>query len=479
MRIIGRTCLSLIVLLFIAPPDFAAPSRPNIVFVLADQWRAQATGYAGDPNVKTPNLDALEKQSVDFTNAVSACPVCSPCRASLITGQHATTHGIFLNDAPLSDDAVTLPKVLRDAGYDTALIGKWHLSGAGRLTFIPPEKREGFEYWRAMECEHDYNHSFYFADDPDKRLMWDGYDAFAQTKDAQQYIRDHSKSDAASSKPFFLCLWWGPPHNPYNTAPAKFKAMYDPAKVQLRENIPAPYQDAARKDLAGYYAHCSALDSSIGELLKTLHDTSIERDTIVIFSADHGDMLWSHGFNRKQKPWDESIRVPMLWRYPSGLGDAGKHLDTVISSEDVMPTLLGLCGVRIPSSVEGFDYSHHMQGGENPNHDNAAMIECVIPFGEWNRAVGGKEFRGVRTGRYTYVRDLKSPWLLYDNQTDPFQNKNLANDPSAAPIQATLDQLLHQKLQAAHDEFLPAEDYLKKWGYASQVNANDTLPTKP
>src|SRR3954464_9453704 len=95
----------------------ATNARPNVVFVMADQWRAQATGYAGDPNVRTPNLDALEKVSVNFTHAVSSNPVCSPCRASILTGQRSTTHGIFLNDAHLSDDARTLPKIFGEAGY--------------------------------------------------------------------------------------------------------------------------------------------------------------------------------------------------------------------------------------------------------------------------------------------------------------------------------------------------------------------------
>jgi arylsulfatase A-like enzyme len=193
----------------------SAATRPNVVFVLADQWRASATGYAGDPNVKTPNLDGLARESVNFVNGVSGMPVCSPCRASLITGQRATTHGIFLNDAHLADEAVTLAKVMRAAGYETGMIGKWHLNGRGRLSFIPRENRQGFEYWKVMECTHEYNDSFYYADGPD-RLKWEGYDAIAQTGDARKYIEQHAKGE----KPFLLCLWWGPPHNPYGTAPA-------------------------------------------------------------------------------------------------------------------------------------------------------------------------------------------------------------------------------------------------------------------
>lgn len=452
----------------------AEAKRPNVVFILADQWRAQATGYAGDPNVKTPNLDQLETQSINFTHAVSATPVCSPCRASLLTGQRATTHGVFINDAHFSDDAVTLAKVMSSAGYDTGIIGKWHLNGRGRLTFIPPANRQGFAYWRVMECTHAYNHSGYFADTPEP-LEWQGYDAIAQTADAEQYIKAHAKSE----KPFLLCLWWGPPHNPYESAPQRFKAMYDPATLKLRSNVPPPYEQAARKDLAGYYAHCSALDECIGNLRKTLAEQGIERDTIVIFSSDHGDMLFSNGFNRKQKPWDESIRVPMLWHYPAGLGDAGKRLDTVMSTEDVMPTLLSLCGVAIPKSVEGIDYAAHMKGDANPNTDNAALITSVAPFAEWNRLVGGKEFRGVRTSRYTFVRDLNGPWLLYDNETDPYQQHNLVGEASSSELQAKLDALLTKKLESAHDEFKPADYYLTKWGYKDRLNKQGSLPVAP
>jgi arylsulfatase A-like enzyme len=456
----------------------AAPVKqpsPNIVFVFADQWRACSTGYAGDPNVKTPNLDKLEKQSANFTKAVSACPVCTPFRGSLMTGQRPTTHGLFLNDAHLSDNAMTLGKALSANGYDTGYIGKWHLNGRGRLSYIPPENRQGFHYWKAMECTHDYNHSFYYADDDSHKKEWPGYDAFAQTDDAIGYIRDRAKD----GKRFALFLAWGPPHNPYETAPAEYRKMYDPAKIQLRPNVPPEAAAEACKDLAGYYAHCSALDHCIGRLWDALKKAGVEENTLIVFTSDHGDMIGSHQMGRKQKPWDEALRTPMLWHYPAGLGRDGKRLDAVISSEDLMPTLLGLCGVAIPKSVEGLDYSGYLRGGENPNGDNAALISCVAPFGEWSRKAGGREFRGVRTGRYTYVRDLNGPWLLYDDEKDPYQMVNLAKEDDAADVRLKLDALLQRRLKAAGDEFKPAAFYLDKWGYKDRVDDTGTLPTKP
>src|SRR6185436_16164764 len=146
----------------------AASSKPNILIILADQWRAQAFGFAGDPNVKTPNLDRLQRQSFWFANAIAGVPVCCPTRASLLTGQRAVTHGVFLNDVPLATNAVTLAKVLAAAGYDTGYIGKWHLNGDGRSDFIPRERRQGFDYWKVLECTHDYTNSNYYSDRPEK-----------------------------------------------------------------------------------------------------------------------------------------------------------------------------------------------------------------------------------------------------------------------------------------------------------------------
>jgi len=136
-------------------------ARPNLVFIFADQWRAQSTGYAGNKDVRTPNLDRLAKQSVNFSNAVSGCPVCTPYRGSLLTGQYWLTHGLFYNDKPLNPDAMTIGKVYSKAGYETGYIGKWHIDGHGRSSFIPEERRQGFKFWKVCECTHNYNKSLY------------------------------------------------------------------------------------------------------------------------------------------------------------------------------------------------------------------------------------------------------------------------------------------------------------------------------
>jgi arylsulfatase A-like enzyme len=444
----------------------ASRPKPNLVLVFADQWRADATGYAGNKDVRTPNLDRLAAESINFENAVSCCPVCSPYRASLLTGQYPLTHGVFLNDVLLKGEADSIAEAYQRAGYKTGYIGKWHLDGNQRSAFIPRERRQGFEFWKVLGCTHAYNNSFYYGDE-NVKLKWDGYDAIAQTREAQRYIRE-----CAGDQPFILFLSWGPPHSPYETAPEQYRRLFKPEDISLQQNVPESDREKARQALAGYYAHIAALDDCIGGLLQTLRDTEIEENTVFVFTSDHGDMLYSHGGQNKQQPWDESIRVPFLLHYPALLGRHGKAIDMPINTPDIMPTLLGLSGILVPATVQGSDFSPVLIG-KPPAPDNAALICCPAPFGQWTRAKGGREYRGVRTRRYTYVRDVKGPWLLFDNKKDPNQLDNLCGRTGCASLQADLEDVLSKKLKEIGDEFLSGWDYIKKWGY--QVDASGTV----
>ena len=432
--------------------------KPNLVFIFADQWRAQASGYAGNAQVRTPNLDTLAAKSVNFSSAVSGCPVCSPYRASLMTGRYPLTHGVFLNDVRLNTDAVSIAQAYNKAGYETGYIGKWHLDGRDRSAFIPRERRQGFKFWKAMDCTHNYNNSSYYAD-ANIKLKWSGYDAIAQTNEAQRYIREQ-----AGAKPFALFLSWGPPHAPYHTAPEKYRKLFSESAIKLRPNVPKRLEAQARKALAGYYAHIAALDDCIGEILQTLKQSRIENDTMLVFTSDHGDMLYSQGGQKKQQPWDESILVPFLLRYPAAHGGKGKTIAMPINAPDIMPTLLGLSGIEIPDTVEGTDFSGILTGVEK-SKDDAALINCPSPFGQWRRDRGGREYRGIRTRRYTYVRDLNGPWLLYDNEKDPYQLNNLCNKPEYSELQKKMEAVLSKKLKQTNDEFLPGAEYIKKWDY--------------
>lgn len=435
--------------------------RPNVLVVMADQWRFQAIGHHGDPNVQTPHIDRLCKEGVDFVNAVAEIPVCTPSRASFMTGQLPLRNGVFMNDVQLDTNALTVAEVFRNAGYATACIGKWHVDGRGRTAFTPPGgRRQGFDYWKVLECTHRYNHSLYYADTPDM-LVWEGYDAFAQTADAIQYM----DARLADGKPFFMFLSWGPPHAPYHTAPAAYRKLYTASDIQLTPNVPEHHQAQAREALAGYYAHCTALDSRIGQLMDYLQDSGLDSNTIVLFLSDHGDLLGSYGETNKQQPYDESIRIPMVFKLPGIYGAETGRREAPVGVSDVMPTLLGLCGLGIPEAVDGRDYSSYLLGLAPSAPDTAKIITCVQPFGQWSRAEGGKEFRGLRTERYTYVRDLSGPWLFFDNVADPYQQRNLLDDPNYLGLIGELDRLLQARLTANGDHFLPGLEYVKKYSY--------------
>ena len=444
------------------------PPRPNVVFVLADQWRASATGYAGDPNVLTPNLDRLAAGSVRFTNTVSCCPVCTPYRAALLTGRYPTTTGMFMNDLALPPGELCLAEIFKSAGYDTGYIGKWHLDGHGRKSFIPPERRQGFDYWKAAECDHDYPKSHFYAGNSPELRFWEGYDAYAQTRDAQAYIR----SRAGGPKPFLLVLSYGPPHFPHATAPEELKALYPPDRLRIAANVPEDQRAAVRKELPGYYGHCTALDRCLGGIVRTLDETGIAGSTILVFTSDHGEMMGAHGVRptQKQHPWDESVHIPFLLRYPAVHGSGGRTVATPLGTPDILPTLLALALVPNPGSIEGEDLSPVVRGGAE--RDRAALIMSVAPF-----IPGLREYRGVRTARYTYVRDLSGPWLLFDNLADPLQQTNLVGAPAAAGIRARMEDALRMELRRIGDDFLPRQSYIERWGY--RVDAGGAISYEP
>lgn len=446
----------------------AETAKPNIVFLLADQWRASATGYAGDPNVKTPNLDRLAKEGLSFRNAVSVCPVCTPYRAALMTGRYPTSTGMFLNDAHLPDSEVCIAETLKAAGYATAYIGKWHLDGRGRSSSIPPERRQGWEYWKAAECDHTYNRSHYYTGNSNEKQFWTGYDAFAQTEDARRYIRDRARGP----RPFVLFVSYGVPHFPHATAPTEYQALYPPEKIQLPPNVPAAMQAEARREAQGYYAHCTALDKCVGAMLQTLDETGIADNTIFVFTADHGEMLGSHGCPPKMKQvcWSEAANVPFLLRYPPLPGGKGRTVNAPLTTPDIFPTLLGLAGVKSPPTVEGEDLSPLIRDGREADGRDALYMG-VSPFVARDFA---KEYRALRTDRYTYVRGLDGPWLLFDDRKDPYQMDNLVAKPESSALCQELDARLQAQLKKIGDDFQPGRYYLDRWGY--KVTPGSSVP---
>ena len=438
--------------------------RPNIVFVLTDQWRASALGYAGDPNVKTPCLDQLAREGYRFSNAISVCPVCTPARAALMTGRYPTSTGMFFNDLHLPDQELCMGEIFKEANYDTAYIGKWHLNGNGRRAFVLPEHRQGFDFWKAAECDHNYVSSHFYEGDSSQIRHWEGYDAYAQTTAACDYLREHTKSE----KPFFLFVSYGPPHAPHDTAPEEFRRSYSQANIEIPPNVLPEDQEVVRKELVGYYAHCSALDKCVGELIDTINKTGLNRNTIFLFTSDHGEMMGAHGVAppTKQWPYDESVRVPLIIRLPEM--QSPREIRTPIGTPDILPTLLALAGIAIPHTVEGDNLSEILHSSATAS-DRAALIMQVSP---WSKNLD--EYRGIRTEKYTYVRKMDGPWLMFDDQKDPWQMSNLIHDPDYTDVRADLERKLQEELGKIRDTFQPRQHYIDQWGL--RLNSQGYIP---
>jgi arylsulfatase A-like enzyme len=264
---------------------------------------------------------------------------------------------------------------------------------------------------------------------------------------------------------------YGGPHFPHRYAPEELKQQYPVESIELRPNVPEEMEEIAREEAQGYYAHCTALDSCVGELHRTLEETGIAEDTIFLFTSDHGEMLGSQGQppRRKQRPWDESIRVPLLLRYPAVRGHERRSVRTPINTPDILPTLLTLAGIEVPGTVEGEDLSRLILEHEI-QEDRAALFMNVSPFDSPDR----EAFRGIRTSRYTYVSRPDGPWLLYDNEADPFQMENLVGVAEHAGLLERLDEMLQSELRKTGDEFHPKRCYLEEWGY--EVDGGGAIP---
>ena len=409
----------------------ANASKPNIIFVFADQMRGCAMGCAGNPQVKTPNMDKLAAQGVRFTNAYSYNPVCSPYRATLHTGRYSHCNGVMQNDVQLPLDSVTLPKVLKARGYKTAFVGKWHLHGGPRSPgFVPPgPARQGYDFWAANICQHDYFRTVYFRDTPEPIRM-QAYEPDGFTDEALGFLK------ANKDGPFFLTLAWGPPHDPY-VAPPDYMKRYRQDDIQFRPNVPKELKGMAASDakqIAGYYAATTNCDWNLGRLMAALDGLGIAEDTVLIFSSDHGDMLGSQGQSRKCRPWEESANVPFLLRYPRR-GGSGATSDVLFNSVDIMPTLLSLAGAPVPECVQGRDLSFAALGKKGAEPPSL----CLGFYAVWQGLI---PWRAVVTKDWKYARNERGPWLLYDRRNDPFEQKNLVDDAGFTARRDELDREL-------------------------------------
>jgi arylsulfatase A-like enzyme len=307
----------------------------------------------------------------------------------------------------------TIADMLREAGYSTGFIGKWNLDGSEEPGFVPPGwRRHGFDYWAAFNRGHRYNAPVYFRDD-NTPIRPFAFEPDYQTDLAIDFLRENA------DRAYFLCVALGPPHPP-RTPPERFQSMYETSEIRLRRNVPGSLEDRAREAHAGYYGLCSAIDENLDRLLEALEETGRASETIVVFTSDHGDMLGSHGLDEKNVAFEESVRVPLIVRYPGRI-EPGATTGTLISLADLAPTLLAMTGVTAPSGMQGQDLSGSLTG------DGGDRPEAVYAQGqlgtefEWRMLVRGLD-------KVIADRELRITHLFNLGQ-DPYELANLVGDP--------------------------------------------------
>ena len=405
-------------------------TRPNVLFVLTDQWRSCSfsLGEVHDDVVQTPNLDSFANEGLRWRKAYATMPLCTPERSTLMTGRYPHQTGMMKNDLMLPPGNRCLAETFAEAGYATHYIGKTHFDGQEQPGFVPHGwRRRGFTSYQGFNRNHVYmptTESAVRTFDDDGRQMVEAvnrYEPEFQTELAMKFIEKNK------TRPWFCYLSWGPPHSPYGAVPSKYKT-FAVTRDDLRPNVPdtASPQGA----LADYFAQCNALDDNFGQLMQFLRDQGLEENTLVVFTSDHGDMHRSHDLTYKSKPEEESAHIPLFMRLPGSVA-AAQVSDTLINGVDMMPTLLGLCGLPIPKSCTGVDKSKAARGLPMPEVDS---IYCEH----------GESWRMVRSDQYKLVmRDQSSMLIenvsdLFDMDADPYELNNLKDNPAHATIKQEL-----------------------------------------
>lgn len=480
MRILPLTFIALA--LIIALTAAASGKRPNVLILIADQLRYQSLGLT-DSRAMTPNIDKLAGEGMWFQNFVASTPVCSAFRGSLMTGKYASSTGIVVNELRMNPNHDTYAHVLKQAGYKTDHIGKWHIWGniAGKhrgadTNFVPPGPyRMGFDdYWAAYNFGHNNYDFSYWTDSPEETKVVGEFKPTHFTDLAIARLKEH----AASEDPFAMVVAYSPPHDPFSktNCPDAFYEPFADMEFPLPDTwseTPDPLMDRntdkirwqsywkpnLQDMMRAYYGMTYALDHEIGRIMQTLKATGLDEDTIVVFTSDHGEMFGAHGRVFKMIFYEESVRVPFIMRWPGRI-PAGGRSDACMATPDVMPTLLGLCAQTIPPAVEGMDLSKTALGGKGPEPEFALMQGMGHTF-LWK---DGFEWRAIRDKRYTYARYLANgSELLFDNISDPAQQANLALDPKHQSSLAELREQLNDKLVSIHDDFEACSWYRDHW----------------
>lgn len=468
-------------------------NRPNLLIIYPDQLRADAMGCAGNPTIKTPFLDRIAEEGVRFEGAYTSFPLCTPFRACLYTGKYNHSTGVHANHHPIPLNQDFLAEILKENGYQTGYIGKWHLEGGDAPGFVPPgPRRLGFDHFVGFNRGHYYQQAIYYRDSG-RPYHCPRFEPDFQTDHLIEFME---KCLNQPDQPFFGVICYGAPHFPFDM-PEYLKHLYHPEEIPLAptagdielqkkvteellsNGFPAAsglwaigdgqkpsYDDeqAVREFLAQYYGLITSVDHNVGRILNWLDKTGLADDTVVILLSDHGDMAGEHGYRcgTKKNPYRQASQVPLLFRYPKRFPADRRVTHLVDVSVDTMPTILEILGLEIPDSVHGTSYLSLLDGGDNPTRQAV--------FYEVNREVEGPERfpipeRGVRTKDWVYVRTQDHPKLLIDLKTDPEEKNNLVDDPAYKQQREQLEVMLLEHMERTGDDWsaesvFPPEGFL-------------------
>ena len=397
-----------------------APRRPNVLFVFSDMQRAYSMGCYGDTNARTPHLDALARSGARFDAAISNTPVCCPYRACLMSGQYAHHNGVMSNGVWFRPGAKCVAETFRDAGYETGYSGKWHITTPQD---VGKQLRYGFP-------EAGTPFGFYKTDRNSANV----------TDVALKFIAEKSTGE----KPWLLFVSWILPHSPYK-APDGYREHF--TNITIPPNVPAGLAtEYAQKCLPDYYGMIESLDDEFGRIMEALDQAGVADDTIVVYSSDHGDMVGCRGLKAKRWPYEESIRIPLLIRYPRSI-KPGTVIADPIGSPDMYPTLAGLAGVAAPEGLDGADFAPFIRGEASKPPRDYVYLEMPYAYVPW------PGWRALRTRDMMFARTGEKPWGLFDLTKDPWQMKNLVDDPASQAVVKQMDARLAAIMRETGDSW--------------------------
>jgi arylsulfatase A-like enzyme len=457
------TCVLAITAMLAGPIVRAADAPPNLLVIMTDDQAQWSLGVYGNTDSRTPNMDRIGVEGAIFTNAFVNTPVCSPSRATFLTGKHGTQLGItdWINPREakagvgIPNSAPTWPSVLQKKGYRTGLIGKWHL---GEKPQFHPTKN-GFDHFMGFLNGGEV-------------AMNANLEVEGVVKNVKGPIPDRLADDALKfiekdpGKPFALCLFFREPHVPYGPVPEEDSAPFQKLDPKMN-NVPAFVDPAITKErYRKYYASIHAADRNIGRVLAKLDELKLADNTIVLFTSDHGYNLGQHGVYtkgngswtagtvegpRRPNMFEESIRVPLLVRWPKVV-KPGTRIEAMVSNLDTFPSILGMLKVTPPTDMkfEGLDFSPLLSGFEPSTWRNAV-------YGQFDLHNGGLAFmRMVRTHRWKLVRHHMANGLneLYDLEKDPGEKENLYNKEAGQEARGQLQAKLTKWQESIDDPVL-------------------------